>query len=390
MAIKGLEALVLGGGIGGLTAALCLDRAGASVRVIEQAPELREVGAGLQISPNGLCVLDALGLGDALRRVALRAEAVQLIDYTGRAVVRLPLTAPGQGAYLLCHRADLLAVLTDALGEADIEICLGQAVSDLRPGSPADMVTETAQTFSAPLIVAADGLHSVARPVLNPDTEGFFTGQVAWRALVPEPDATPHAAHEVRVFMGPRRHLVSYPLRDGRLRNIVAVQERAAWAKESWSQKDDPMHLRQVFDDFGPEVTGLLSRVNEVHLWGLFRHPVAARWHGGGVALLGDAAHPTLPFLAQGANMAIEDAWVLAAELDRAGDLDAGLVAYQARRARRAQRIVEAASRNAQKYHLSFPPIRWGAHAALRLAGRFAPKRVIAQYDWLYRHDVTA
>ncbi|MEM6578144.1 MAG: FAD-dependent monooxygenase, partial [Pseudomonadota bacterium] len=157
-----------------------------------------------------------------------------------------------------------------------------------------------------------------------------------------------------------------------------------------WSQRDEPMHLRQVFSDFAPEVTGLLSRVTEVHLWGLFRHPVAAQWHEGGVALLGDAAHPTLPFLAQGANMAMEDAWVLTRELSRAEAISDGFAAYQGHRKDRTRRIVDAASRNAAKYHLSSPPIRWAAHTGLRLAGRLAPQRVIAQYDWLYRYDVTA
>ena len=226
----------------------------------------------------------------------------------------------------------------------------------------------------------------MARPVLNPETEGFFTGQVAWRALVPDSEARP----DVRVFMGPRRHLVTYPLRDGQLRNIVAVQERAAWAKESWSQMDEPMNLRQVFSDFAPEVLGLLSRVEQVHLWGLFRLPVAERWNEGGVVLLGDAAHPTLPFLAQGANMALEDAWVLMRELKQAEDLQTGLAAYQAHRKTRTRRIVDAASRNAVKYHLSSPAVRWAAHTTLRIAGRVAPKRIIAQYDWLYGYDVTA
>ena len=386
MNLQGTETLVLGGGIGGLTAALCLARVGATVTVIEQAPELREVGAGLQVSPNGFCVLEALGLGEALQRAALRAEAVQLMDYSGKPVVKLPLTQPGQGAYHLVHRADLLALLQDAVRAEGVQIRLGCPVAEVRPDTPARVVTQAGETLTAPLIVAADGLHSVARPVLNPESESFFTGQVAWRALVPEQNALP----EVRVFMGPRRHLVTYPLRGGALRNIVAVQERAAWAKESWSQKDEPMHLRQVFSDFAPEVTGLLSRVEEVHLWGLFRHPVADCWHSDGVVLVGDAAHPTLPFLAQGANMAMEDAWVLARELGRASHLDDGLAAYQAHRQDRTRRIVEAASRNAVKYHLSSRPVRWAAHMALRVAGRVAPQRVIGQYDWLYKHDVTA
>jgi salicylate hydroxylase len=186
------------------------------------------------------------------------------------------------------------------------------------------------------------------------------------------------------------RHVVSYPLRDGQVLNLVAVQERAAWTEESWSQKDDPLALRAAFEDFGPEVQQMLSRVDDVYLWGLFRHPVAPKWYGPGVAILGDAAHPTLPFMAQGASMALEDAWALADSLVGPGDLDARLARYQARRADRAKRVVDTASGNAWKYHLSFPPLRWAAHNVLRAGGRFAPDRMMRQFDWIYGYDETA
>jgi salicylate hydroxylase len=133
----------------------------------------------------------------------------------------------------------------------------------------------------------------------------------------------------------------------------------------------------------------MLAAVDTVHLWGLFRHPVARVWHRGGVAILGDAAHPTLPFMAQGACMALEDAWVLADALGRAETFEEGLTRYQARRETRARRVVEAANRNAWKYHLSFPPLRWAAHTALRVGGAVAPERMIRLFDWIYAHDVT-
>ena len=157
--------------------------------------------------------------------------------------------------------------------------------------------------------------------------------------------------------MGPMRHLVSYPLRGGAMLNLVAVQERAAWTAESWSQRDDPMALRAAFGDFGRDARAMLDAVDEVNLWGLFRHPVARVWHAGGLAILGDAAHPTLPFLAQGASMALEDAWVLADALSSEVTVDAALGRYQARREGRVARVVATSSRNAWKYHLSFPPL---------------------------------
>lgn len=192
--------------------------------------------------------------------------------------------------------------------------------------------------------------------------------------------------------MGAGRHLVSYPLRGGTLRNIVAVEERSAWVEESWSLRDDAMEMRLAFQDFGPRVQGWLEQVEDVYLWGLFRHPVAPVWTRdlaqGGVAILGDAAHPTLPFLAQGASMALEDAWVLAERLSHA-PLPEALRQYQAARAPRCARIVAAANSNARAYHLSGVP-RSIAHMALRLGGMLAPSLALKRFDWLYDFDVTA
>lgn len=383
MPLDGLRIAVLGAGIGGLAAAQALARHGADVTVLEQAAEIAEVGAGLQISPNGARVLDALGLGPQIRARAVQAGAVQLRDYQGAEVLRLDLAGQG-GAYLFLHRADLIDVLAEGARAAGARIRLLQRVAQVVPGQRPRVDLASGATFEADLVIGADGLHSVARSALNGMTAPFFTRQVAWRALIPNSTGR---GPEVRVHMGPMRHVVSYPLREGRLLNLVAVQERAAWTSESWSQTDDPDALRAAFADFGAEVRAMLAVVEEVHLWGLFRHPVARVWHREGVAILGDAAHPTLPFMAQGACLALEDAWVLAAALAQAGTQAAGLARYQALRAGRARRVVEAASRNAWKYHLSFAPLRWAAHTALRAGGRLAPERMIRQFDWIYGYD---
>jgi salicylate hydroxylase len=171
--------------------------------------------------------------------------------------------------------------------------------------------------------------------------------------------------------------------------NLVAVEERADWAAEGWTHRDDPAHLRGAFADFGGDVAGLLAGVEAPGLWGLFRHPVAPLWHGAGLVLLGDAAHPTLPFLAQGANMALEDAWVLAACLDDPAGMTIGLERYQAMRRPRVERVLAVADGNAWKYHLRNPLVRGAAHLALRAAGRLAPGRMVHQFDWLYGLDVT-
>lgn len=386
MKLDALRVCVIGAGIGGLAVARALARRGAAVSVLEQAPEIAEVGAGLQISPNGFAVLRALGLDDTLRAGSVQARAVSLRDYRGGEVVRLDLGALPESDYHLIHRADLIDILAAGARAAGARLRLMQKVVRVESGVRPCVHLANGASAEADLVIGADGLHSVVRGALNGAATPVFTGQVAWRAVVPNLwDRGP----EVQVHMGPMRHLVSYPLRGGEMLNLVAVQERAAWTAESWSQRDDPMALHAAFDDFEPEARAMLDAVDAVNLWGLFRHPVARIWHAGGLTIMGDAAHPTLPFLAQGASMALEDAWVLADTLSTEATRDAALARYQARRAPRAARVVAAAGRNARKYHLSFPPLRWAAHTALRTGGRVAPVRMMRQFDWLYGHDVT-
>lgn len=387
MSLQNTKCLVIGAGIGGLAAARALAQRGAEVTVLEQAEAIREVGAGLQISPNGFAVLRALGLDETLRTVGVQGEAVSLHDYRSGEVARLDLTRLDSRDYYFLHRADLVEALAEGARAAGARIRLLQRVSKVEPGTRPAVHLSNGAVLEADLVIGADGLHSKARTALNGTAAPFFTRQVAWRAVVPNSEGR---GPEARVHMGPMRHVVSYPLREGRFLNLVAVQERAAWTKESWSQKDDPLSLRAAFEDFGPEVQDMLSRVEDVYLWGLFRHPVAPKWHAQGVAILGDAAHPTLPFMAQGACMALEDAWALAVALSGEGALEDRLSAYQARRADRTKRVVDAASGNAWKYHLSFPPLRWAAHSVLRAGGRFAPERMMRQFDWIYGYDVTA
>ena len=384
----GSQVTVLGAGVAGLAVARALALRGAVVTVYEQSDAIREVGAGLQVSPNGASVLRALGLAGALNADSLRAVAVELRDgLDGGLVTRLEVgrLRPDQGYHFL-HRADLIALLLEGAQDAGVELRLLSRVSavDLAGDRPA-LRFEDGTSHTAALLIGADGLHSPTRVALNGKVAPFFTGQVAWRAVIAGDGATPVA----EVHMGPGRHLVSYPLRGGALRNIVAVEERRKWADESWSLRDDPMDLRLAFKGFGPRVQGWLDAVEDVYLWGLFRHPVAKVWQDGrAVAILGDAAHPTLPFLAQGASMGLEDAWVLAASLAAHDSWAAGLAAYQVAREGRVRRIVEAASRNARAYHLG-GAARAVAHAGLRLGGWLAPELALRRFDWLYGHDVT-
>lgn len=385
--LKGQEITVLGAGIGGLAVSYALARRGAKVRVLEQAPGLHEVGAGLQISPNGARVLEDFGMGGALADASVRGEAVSLIDGESNDIVaRLDLLRLRAGdAYRFIHRADLVGLLSEAARDAGVTFEFNQHVEEVILGDHAPMIRLVrGGERQVDILVGADGLHSKTREALNGHLVPFFTHQVAWRATLPaEPDIAP----EARVYLGRGKHLVTYPLRDGRLRNIVAVEERRRWAEESWSLTDDPMTMRVAFEDFAPEVRGWLDQIEQPNLWGLFRHPVAARWSGQGAVILGDAAHPTLPFLAQGANMALEDAWVLADAL-AADPVPVALHNYQHRREERVKRIVDAATANARNYHLS--GLRRGiGHLGLRALSALAPDTLLSRFDWLYGYDVT-
>lgn len=385
------EITVLGAGVAGLAVARALALQGAEVTLLEQADAIREVGAGLQVSPNGAAVLRALGLGEALEAASIRAQAVELRDgLSGDLVLRMDLAKlrPGQGYHFL-HRADLIDLLAKGARDAGVQIRLLQKIEtvDLTGARPRIVTAQGAES-QPEVLIAADGLHSRTRLALNGEEKPFFTHQVAWRTLIPETEGAPAVAE---VHMGPGRHLVSYPLRGGRMRNIVAVEERIRWVEESWSLRDDPMEMRLAFERFGPRVQGWLEKAQDVYLWGLFRHPVAQHWHKvmpqGAAAILGDAAHPTLPFLAQGASMGLEDAWTLAEALRKAPVAEA-LPRWQAGRLPRCTRIVAAANANARAYHLS-GPLKSIAHTGLKLGGHIAPGFALSRFDWLYGHDVT-
>ena len=388
----GQRVTVLGAGVAGLAVARALALRGAVVTVFEQSDAIREVGAGLQVSPNGACVLRALGLERALTAASLRAQAVELRDgLDGGLVTRLAVgrLRPKQG-YHFVHRADLIALLLDGVREVGVDLrLLCRAASVDLDGTRPVVVFEDGTRHEADLLIGADGLHSLTRAALNGKVAPFFTGQVAWRAVI----AGDGGAAVAEVHMAPGRHLVSYPLRGGAQRNIVAVEERRQWVEESWSLRDDAVEMQLAFKDFSPRVRGWLEAVEDVWLWGLFRHPVAKVWQRampeGAVAILGDAAHPPLPFLAQGAAMGLEDGWVLAAALAAHDSFGAGLAAWQAAREGRCARIVEASSRNARAYHLG-GAARLVGHAGLRLGGWLAPDLALRRFDWLYGHDVTA
>lgn len=380
MSLQNVKVTIIGAGIAGLAAAITLSQRGAKVTVLEQAPELGEVGAGLQIGPNGVAVLRAMGLFEAASKCANAPEAVYLRDMaTGRQVAHLPMGATAQkrwgNPYWQFHRADLLGVLADAAFAAGVVIKFGQKV-------------ETVADIRG-IVIAADGVRSNVRSEVFGGVPAQFTKQAAWRGVIPA-DSLPHEiANAATVYMGSGRHLVTYPLRGGSLVNFVAVTEQADWSDEGWSIPDDPQNLRAAFAKATPEVRALLEGVTETFRWGFFNHPTLPSWSKGTVALIGDACHPMLPYLAQGAVMALEDAWVLARELDRADDPAVGLQVYERHCKPRATRVQKAALSNATAYHLHGGPVKFAAHLGLSAISRLAPSALLGRFDWLYGVDVT-
>jgi len=395
MALADKNITILGAGIGGLTLAIALARRGATVTVLEQAPALAEVGAGLQITPNGSVVLEALDLGPDLRAIGTVLQAVELCDYRhGTRVMELNMATPRHGnrqPYLAVHRADLVGMLAGAATGLGVDLRFGHKVTAVDPGGAQPSVTlADGTTHSTEILIGADGVRSLTRQRLDRVGPPRFTGQVAWRATIDRQRLNGRAVvPKARVFMGPGRHLVTYPLRGGQLINVVAVEERKNWVAEGWTHPEDPAHLRAVFAGWAPEVGRLLQACDTVFIWGLFAHPVANIWSQGNVGLLGDAAHPTLPFLAQGANMAIEDAWVLAEELERQATTASAFAAYRARRHRRVSRIVADSTGNTRIYHMGAPAVRAVMHMGMRLVNHLAAERFAARYDWLHGFDVT-
>lgn len=390
------EALIAGGGIAGMAAALALARDGWRVTVCEAAPAASEVGAGLQMSPNATKVLRWLGVLDIVAAQAFHPGAAEMRDgRSGARIYRAELGATAEarwGApYLHVHRADLLAVLTKGARDAGAEVRGAAPVASyvLRPDWPA-LKLSADETLTADLVIGADGIRSALRAQLNGPEAPSFTGQIAWRGTIPaERLPAGLVAPNATVWAGPGRHLVTYYLRGGSVANFVAVEEQAAWSAEGWSAPGDPEQLRRGFAGWDSDVTQLLDHVDETFIWGLFSRPEQVRWVDGPVVLIGDAAHPMLPFMAQGAAMALEDVAILMRELRGDHDLPAALIAHEQRRWPRVTRVQHRSFANGQFFHERSGIARSGHWGLVSTVSRLAPGLAARQLDWLYGYDAT-
>ena len=354
--------VIAGAGIGGLCAALALAKRGFEVAVYEQSSQLGEVGAGLQLSPNAMHVVQALGIAAQIKAKAFRPTSAVMRHYqSGKTYFTVPLgdiANQKYGAdYLHIHRADLHSVLNNACEKAGVCIHLGQAVQCYKQTAQNLTIQfENGDGLEADLLIGADGIKSKVQACMLGQTSTQYTGQVAWRGVV-EANKLPKGLIKpnANLWVGPGKHFVSYYLRGGDLVNFVAVQERSDWQKESWNEPGDINELRETFAGWHPEVTELLAASEQCFLWALFDRQPLTQWTDHNVALLGDACHPMLPFLAQGAAMAIEDSYALAHCLANETNTQTALKTYQNLRLTRTSKIQLGARKNARLYHMSSP-----------------------------------
>lgn len=393
-------ALIAGGGIAGLAAALALADAGWSVKVLERRDVFSESGAGIQISPNGVRALQRIGVADRLSAMVGRPQAIDVRDaVSGRPLQRLPLGAwieARHGApYWVAHRRDLQAVLLEACRlQAAIEIIPGfEVTSVVQSGEQVVVAAVDGNQIGGAVLVGADGAFSRLRDVIAPGHAGAFTGRTAARTVIPVASVpTGTDTTVIGVWVAPGAHIVHYPVRSGRELAVVVVREdrsafgalpmreQGGFAGSGWSTPVKWDDVAKSIDGLTPALGALLSKGTDWRRWALFEAKPLPHWAVGRLVLIGDAAHPILPFLAQGGSLGLEDAVSLPAALARRDDPVAAWREFEAMRKPRADRVVAASRRNGRIFHLS------GLAAVARdTVMRAMPgERVMAGFDWVY------
>lgn len=388
--------LIAGAGIGGLTAALALLRQGLQVRVFEQASQLGEVGAGLQLSANATRALHLLGLADDLAAVASEPTGKEIrLWSTGQTWKLFDLgessVAEYGFPYYTIYRPDLHRMLVNAVLalEPDAIRLASKCESfeqDVASGTVSLRMTD-GTVHEGGALIGADGVHSAIRKQLFGDGVATYSGCMAWRGVIPIEKIDPTIVKQVGTnWVGPGRHVIHYPLRGGKLMNFVGIVETDRWVSESWTQRGTHAECHADFEGWHSDVHALIRNIDVPYRWALMARPPLNTWTNSLVALLGDASHPTLPFLAQGAAMAIEDGFILGRSLTEVGDVADALKRFEAARIGRTTKIVEKSTENGRRFHN--PELASAAGAAEYVDREWSPERVKERYDWLFEYRV--
>jgi len=386
---------IVGGGIGGLTAALALLNKGHDVTVFEQASQLQEVGAGLQISPNGVRVLDDLGLEQDLRAICFEPEGKEIrLWNTGDSWKLFDLGVESQQRYgfpyVTVHRNDLHQILVKAVERiAPGTIRLDHRFTGVeRNDNRVTLAFERQPSATFDVVIGADGVHSKMREQLFGSGPARFTGIVAWRGVIPVDRLPERLIRPVGFnWIGPGGHVIHYPIRRGELINFTSVVERRDWTVESWTSAGSNQEYHDDYPGWHEDVHAYIEAIPQPFKWALIARPPMQHWVNGRVALLGDASHPSLPFLAQGAVMALEDGYILARAFEEFDTVDEALDRYQKARIPRTTRAVQGALANAERFHN--PLLADPRNAQAYVDEQFAPARVVERYEWLFRYDAT-
>ena len=388
--MKRPHALVIGAGIGGMAAAIALRRAGLDVSLFEQTIAQREVGAGIQISPNASRLLGRYGLSDAMARVAVRPSAIVFRRWQdgrvlGREELGESMESQYGAPYYHFHRADLINLLAEAFGPGNIE--LGRRLVDIKQDeSGVTAYFQDGTSERGDLLIGADGIHSRTREHLFGEEKPRFSGQIAYRGLAP----AERVAHlglplDVTNWVGPGGHFVHYYVSAGRFLNFVAVSEEATWTREQWSDRGSISDAAKNYEGWHPQIATILTAVDETFKWALFDRNPLSEWTWGRVALLGDACHPMLPFMAQGAAQAIEDGATLAACLKNTGcGVPTALQAYVALRRPRATMLQERSQTSSTSFHLRDGPRQYERDQTYATVGLRGNPEAMSR---LYGHD---
>jgi salicylate hydroxylase len=391
MSAAALSIAVIGGGIGGLGAALSLHRAGFDVNVYEQAPELTEVGGGINMGPNAARILYRLGLGAALDRDAVRPLSAHVRRWAdGSTLQKAPLNPLCDELYgaphLTVHRADLQRIIAAGLPSGRIH--LGHRLVGLEDrGDVVEAFFDNGGRIAADVVIGADGIHSTVRTLLFGADAPLFAGCVAYRGLVPvERIVDLELERGNQSWLGPGGHLVHYFVSGGRLLNFVGWTEHDTWNREDWTDSATIERARTAFAGWHPQISRIISAADTCFIWALFDRDPLARWSVGRVTLLGDSCHPMYPFMAQGAAQAIEDGAALTALLARGGDPVATLRRYEELRLPRVTRLQEMSRANKRRYHMPDGPEQEARDVAMVADRARAPETM----RWLFGFDAAA